>query len=135
MRRLCLRSLALAAACLASTPALASAQPVELADGRYASAAAYLAGTWMWQREQPRELRRFTFGRDGGFAYENATQGRTSYGNFETMSGKVRVTMIRVCDGPDACSKIEPPVVVEEPVTPLSADVFMSNSERWTRVK
>jgi hypothetical protein len=48
--------------------------------------------------------------------------------------GNIRVTIGRSCNnfGADCQNRAEPLVVVD-PISPVSANVFMSNSEKWER--
>jgi len=107
----------------------ARAEPIELGDSKYASAEAYLAGTWAFGP------RRLTFAPDGGVTYENTEQERTSTGRYEVHGTQVHISINRSCDKDGTCQTTDDPAVVDQPFKPVSADVFQSNSERWQRQK
>jgi len=115
-----------------ATPA--RADPIELADGKYASAEEYVVGTWVWQRDQPRETRKLTFEKDGGFVYVNA-QSHVASGRYEVRGQLLHLVVTRWCETKDTCRTSDDPSAVDQPFKPVSADVFMSNSERWQRQK
>jgi hypothetical protein len=120
------------AALALTTPA--RAEPIELADGKYASAEDYVVGTWVWQRDEPRESRKLTFERGGGFVYVNA-QSHVASGRYEVRGRILHLVVNRWCETPDTCRTSDDPSAVDQPFKPVSADVFMSNSERWQRQK
>jgi len=112
----------------------AHAEPIELADGKYASAEDYVIGTWVWQRDQPRETRKLTFGKDGSFVYVNV-QSHVASGRYEVRGRLLHLVVTRYCETKDTCQTSDDPSAVDQPFKPVSADVFMSNSERWQRQK
>ncbi len=127
----------LAVCVLALTAAFAvEAQQVKLSDGSYPSMAAYLQGTWKWEREEPRQTVIMRFGRDNSFFFHNFTIDRQHWGSYSASDGKLAVVVTRTCDDKGStCENRNPPLNVEYPVAPNSANVFMSQTERWERMK
>jgi hypothetical protein len=108
---------------------------VILPDGKYESTDAYLAGSWKWEKPEPRATMRMRFGPGSTFFYENATTGLQHHGQYAMLpDGNVRVTIGRSCNNFGAdCQNRSEPLVVVDPISPVSANVFMSNSEQWER--
>lgn len=119
---------------LMTLPLAARAQ-VNLPDGKYPSTAAYLAGSWKWEKPEPRETMRMKFGPGSTFFYENVTTDLQHFGQYVMLpDGNARVTIGRSCSNRGAnCQNRAEPMVVVDPISPVSADVFMSNSEKWER--
>ena len=126
----------IACLCLIAAPFAVRAQ-VTLPDGKYNSVTAYPAGTWDWHKVETNEVMRMKFGPGSTFFYENVTTGLQHYGQFAMLpDGNVRVTMGRSCDNHGAsCQNRKEPFVVVDPISPVSANVFMSNEEKWERVR
>ena len=115
----------------------AQAQPLVLADGsRYASIAEYYAGTWKWERPQPRQTAITRFGRDGSFFFHNLTTGLQHYGRYLPGETTFKVALEKSCsDNGARCQAHEPPAVKDYPFKPVSADLFTAGDERWERQK
>jgi hypothetical protein len=112
------------------------AEPLILSDGRYASEAEYIAGNWKWERAEPRQTMIMRFGRDGSFFYHNLTTDLQHWGSYVATGGNLQVKVTRSCENKGTnCEDRKPPATLEYPCTPVSANVFMSNSERWERMK
>jgi hypothetical protein len=117
------------------TASLGAQAQVVLPDHKYESTDAYLAGNWKWERAEPRETMRMRFGPGSTFFYENSTTGQQHSGQYAMLpDGNVRVTIGRSCDNfGAACQNRAEPLVVVDPISPVSANVFMSNAEKWER--
>jgi hypothetical protein len=131
MRRLAVAVLVLALA------GPAHAQALVLPDGsRYASVEDYYAGTWKWERPQPRQTAIARFGRDGSFFFHNLTSGLQHYGRYFPGSTTFMVSLEKTCSENGArCQTHEPPATRDYPFEPLGADLFMAGIERWERQK
>ena len=120
---------------LLTLPLAARAQ-VNLPDGKYPSTAAYLQGTWKWERAEPRQTVIMRFGRDNSFFFHNFTIDRQHWGTFSAAGQKLSVVVTRTCDNKGSvCENRSPPLNVEYPIAPSSANVFQSGAERWERMK
>src|SRR5690242_7296572 len=128
MRRL----LALACAvALMLGAASASAQPIVLSDGTYGSSNEYLNGTWKWERAEPRQTMTMRFERNGDFYYRNNTTGLEHWGTYSIDGDTFRIVLKRSCaEKRTECADHQPPRDVDNKFKPLSANVFMSASER-----
>jgi hypothetical protein len=116
--------------------AAAGAQPIALSDGTYGSPSEYLAGTWKWDRPEPRQTMMMTFERNGGFYYKNLTTGLEHWGSYSVKGDEFHVVVKRSCSEQGTnCADRDPPLTVENNFKPTSANVFMSNDERWNRQK
>jgi hypothetical protein len=114
----------------------AEAQQIRLSDGTYPSTAVYLQGTWKWERAEPRQTVIMRFGRDNSFFFHNFTIDRQHWGSYSAAGGKLSVVVTRTCDDKGTtCENRNPPLNVEYPIVPSSANVFQSESERWERMK
>ena len=114
----------------------AQAQQVKLSDGTYASTAAYLEGTWKWERQEPRQTVIMRFGSDSSFFFHNFTIDRQHWGRYSAASGKLSVVVTRTCDDKGKnCENRDPPLNVAYDIVPTTANVFMAQSERWERMK
>ena len=56
-------------------------------------------------------------------------------GRYEVRGRLLHLVVTRWCETKDACRTSDDPSAVDQPFKPVSADVFMSNSERWQRQK
>jgi hypothetical protein len=112
------------------------AQQLTLPDGKYASPAAYLAGLWKWERQEPRQTMIMRLGGDGTFFFHNFTVDIQHWGKFTATADKLNIMLSRTCEkqGSD-CSDYDPPKRLDYPYVPTGADVFMSSAERWERMK
>jgi len=129
-------ALVLAFLVLTTTAAAAGAQPIVLSDGTYGSPGEYLAGTWTWDRPEPRQTMMMTFERNGGFYYKNLTTGLEHWGSYSVKNDEFHVVVKRSCSEQGTnCADRDPPLTVENNFKPTSANVFMSNDERWIRQK
>ena len=118
------------------TAVSADAQQVKLADGAWASTAAYLEGTWKWERPEPRQTMIMRFRRDGSFFFHNFTIDLQHWGRFRAEGQHLALTLTRSCEDKGGnCEDRNPPKKLEYAITPTSANVFMANSERWERQK
>ncbi|TMJ31183.1 MAG: hypothetical protein E6G95_03895 [Alphaproteobacteria bacterium] len=118
------------------TAFVADAQQVKLSDGTYPSTAAYLEGTWKWERQEPRQSMIMRFGRDGSFFFHNFTIDLQHWGTYRATGQKLAITLARSCeDKGKNCETRNPPKDLDYSITPTSANVFMANTERWERMK
>jgi hypothetical protein len=114
----------------------AQGQQITLSDGSWPSTAAYLAGTWKWERQQPRQTMIMRFGADGSFFFHNFTIDLQHWGSFTAGSQKLALSVTRSCeDKGGTCENRNPPLALEYTIKPTAANVFMANTERWERLK
>jgi len=114
----------------------AHAQQIKLSDATYTSASAYLDGIWKWERPEPRQTVIMRFNRDGTFFFHNLTIDLQHWGTYRATDNSFSVSLTRSCEkqGSD-CANRTPPKTFDYPFTPTSANVFMSKTERWERMK
>jgi hypothetical protein len=114
----------------------AAAQQVKLADGTWPSTAAYLEGTWKWERQEPRQSMIMRFGRDGSFFFHNFTIDRQHWGTYRGAGQTLSLTITRTCDNQGKiCEDRSPAQDLAYAITPTTANLFMANAERWERMK
>jgi len=114
----------------------AQGQEIKLSDSSYPSTAAYLAGTWKWERPEPRQTMIMRFGRDGSFFFHNFTIDLQHWGTYSAAGQHLDLTVTRSCEEQGkTCEDRAPPKHLEYTISPTSANVFQSNTERWERMK
>jgi hypothetical protein len=116
----------------------AQTDEVVLPDGRFASMTDYLAGTWAWEREAPRQTRHMRFSRNGDFLYQNLTLGLIYHGRYEVKPGALRIIIHRTCDIPSSgqtCGERTPSLDRSMSLHPVGAHAFDSQAERWNRIR
>jgi hypothetical protein len=112
------------------------AQTITLSDGNYASTAAYLEGTWKWERQEPRQTMIMRFSQDGSFYFNNYTIDLQHWGRYTATGQELALQVTRSCEGKGkVCENRNPPLDLSYSITPRSANVFMANTERWEREK
>jgi hypothetical protein len=113
----------------------AHAQALALPDGKFASKAEFLHGTWVWERQSPRQTVQMRFSRNKDFFFHNLTSGLTHYGRFETTKVGIHLVIHRTCTANGKkCSKRDPLLVVDYDVRPVKANEFYSKDEHWLRL-
>lgn len=112
-------------------PAGAWAQTLTLPDRSFSSLNAYLVGTWKWERPEPRETMIMKFDADGAFSYQAVRKGLQHRGRFGIDAGRIHLTITETCN--PGCTTREPPARHDYPLTPKSANLFVSDDERWER--
>lgn len=127
-----IRRLAIVALLALAMPFAAAAQQLNLPDGKYASPAEFIIGTWKWERQQPRQTVIMRFERNGAFYFHNMGLRLEHYGSYGVAGGQFNLRVNRTCENKQ-CSTRNPPMDVQYPFTPVSAKVFMSNDEKWER--
>jgi hypothetical protein len=120
----------------APQPSPAPAQGVTLPDGKYASLPAYLAGTWKWERQEPRQSMIMRFGPGNAFFFHNFTIDLQHWGTFSVTADTLTVFLTRSCSEKSTnCGDRSPPDKMEFGFQADSANVFQSSGERWERMK
>jgi hypothetical protein len=114
----------------------AQAQQVRLADGSWPTTAAYLAGTWKWERQEPRQTMIMRFTGDGGFFFHNFTIDLQHWGRYRAVGQNLAITLTRSCENQgSSCETRNPAKDLEYTITPTTANLFMANTERWERMQ
>ncbi|MBX3501989.1 MAG: hypothetical protein KF889_21315 [Alphaproteobacteria bacterium] len=115
-------------------PAPAAAQALNFPDGSFASPGAFIVGSWKWERQEPRQTVMMRFEPGGGFFFHNLTNGLQHHGSYSASGAGLHLNITRSCEDNGArCASRSPPMVVNYNLTPVSAGVFMSETERWER--
>ena len=132
--RFCFALLAVTALWLLTLPSPAAAQAMNLPDGSFDSPAAFIVGSWKWERAEPRQTVLMRFDQGGGFFFHNRTTGLQHLGSYTASAGGLHLNITRSCDDNGArCADRSPPMAVNYNFRPISAGVFMSETERWER--
>lgn len=112
----------------------AYAQALVLPDGKFASKRDYLYGTWVWERQSPRQTVQMRFSRKGDFFFYNLTTGLSHYGRFESRAKRLYLVIRRTCtNNGKKCANRNPPRKVDYDFRPVRADQFISSDEDWRR--
>ena len=110
---------------------LAQSTELVLPNGRFASSADYLAGTWLSHHDG--ERRQLRFSRNGEFTFHSRTN--SVYGRFEASPHEFRLWLHRVCDNKGQnCDDRRPPKLQTNPLQPIDAGEFRSADETWRRI-
>jgi len=120
----------------AQTTPRAPAQGLDFPDGKYASLAAYLAGTWKWERQEPRQSMIMRFGPGNAFFFHNFTIDLQHWGTYQATNDMLAVFLTRSCSEKGSnCNNRSPPEKMEFSFKPIGAHAFTSSSERWERIE
>jgi len=148
MLRQILRATALGVICVSALPVasanadeghriqLAQADPVVVPGGRFRSMVDYLAGTWVWEKPQPRQTMHMRFGRNGLFFFNNFTLGISHYGRYEIgAGGALHLELYRTCtDHGRECRTNTPPRTENDTIHPIRANEFATQKDSWIRL-
>lgn len=127
----CLRAI-LCATLLAAASPPAHAEAFTIGGRTFASAEAFLIGSWTWLRRDPAQTVRMRFGRDGSFFFNNDTTKLTHTGSYRSSAKGIELVIAKTCDA-KGCSDRTPPMVVNYPLRPETPNRFYSADEEWNR--